>query len=179
MKILYILAFAIASLFAVSADDVRNWDQIGQYNRICQESVRNLFIEEQNDALANMYAKACLKMDKVNELVVSTVMLYKTKEARENASLYSTIIFQKKMLYLALCDGVDISYIRTPKINYILSEIFDKFTERAYVKKSDTYVFTLENGERAELFIKEEEGVKKMVIAIYAGDKLSSIKIYW
>ena len=179
MKILYILAFAIASLFAVSADDVRNWDQIGQYNRICQESVRNLFIEEQSGALANMYAKACLKMDKVNELVVPTVMLYKTKEARENASLYSTIIFQKKMLYLALCDGVDISYIRTPKINYILSEIFDKFTERAYVKKSDTYVFTLENGERAELFIKEEEGVKKMVIAIYAGDKLSSIKIYW
>ena len=63
MKILSILAFAIVSLFAVSIDDVRNWDQIGQYNRICQESVRNLFIEEQNDALANMYAKACLKMD--------------------------------------------------------------------------------------------------------------------
>ena len=179
MKILSILAFAIVSLFAVSIDDVRNWDQIGQYNRICQESVRNLFIEEQNDALANMYAKACLKMDKVNELVVPTVMLYKTKEARENASLYSTIIFQKKMLYLALCDGVDISYIRTPKINYILSEIFDKFTEKAYVKKSDTYVFTLENGERAELFIKEEEEVKKMVVALYTGDKLSSIKIYW
>ena len=108
-----------------------------------------------------------------------TVMLYKTKEARENASLYSTIIFQKKMLYLALCDGVDISYIRTPKINYILSEIFDKFTEKAYVKKSDTYVFTLESGERAELFIKEEEEVKKMVVALYTGDKLSSIKIYW
>jgi hypothetical protein len=179
MKILSILAFAIVSLFAVSIDDVRNWDQIGQYNRICQESVRNLFIEEQNDALANMYAKACLKMDKVNELVVPTVMLYKTKEARENASLYSTIIFQKKMLYLALCDGVDISYIRTPKINYILSEIFDKFTEKAYVKKSDTYVFTLESGERAELFIKEEEEVKKMVVALYTGDKLSSIKIYW
>ncbi len=179
MKILSILAFAIVSLFAVSIDDVRNWDQIGQYNRICQESVRNLFIEEQNDALANMYAKACLKMDKVNELVVPTVMLYKTKEARENASLYSTIIFQKKMLYLALCDGVDISYIRTPKINYILSEIFDKFTEKAYVKKSDTYVFTLESGERAELFIKEEESVKKMVVALYTGDKLSSIKIYW
>ena len=62
MKILYILAFAIASLFAVSADDVRNWDQIGQYNRICQESVRNLFIEEQSEALANMYAKACLSL---------------------------------------------------------------------------------------------------------------------
>ena len=52
MKILYILAFAVVSMFAVSVDDVRNWDQIGQYNRICQESVRNLFIEEQSETLS-------------------------------------------------------------------------------------------------------------------------------
>ena len=179
MRVLVFLTLFFGMIFAVNVDDVRNWDQIGQYNRICQESVRNLFIEEQNEALANVYAKACLKMDKVNELVVPMVMLYKTKEARENASLYSTIVFQKKMLYLALCDNVDISYIRTPKINYILSEIFDKFVEKNYVKKSETYVFTLDSGEKAELFINEEEGVKKMVVAMYAGDKLSSIKIYW
>ena len=179
MRVLVFLTLFFGMIFAVNVDDVRNWDQIGQYNRICQESVRNLFIEEQNEALANVYAKACLKMDKVNELVVPMVTLYKTKEAGENASLYSTIVFQKKMLYLALCDNVDISYIRTPKINYILSEIFDKFVEKNYVKKSETYVFTLDSGEKAELFINEEEGVKKMVVAMYAGDKLSSIKIYW
>lgn len=177
----FIISFLVFVGFAVAVDieDVRNWDQIGQYNRICQESVRNLFIEQQNDSLANTYAKACLKMDKINELIIPTVMLYKNKESRENASLYSTILFQKKMLYLALCDNVDISYIRTPKINYILSEIFDKFVEKTYTKKGDAYVFTLDDGEKAELFIKEEEGVKKMVVAIYAGEKLSSIKIYW
>ena len=172
-----ILSFS--ALFAINNDDVKNWDSVGQYNRVCSDMVRELFIAQQDESIANLYAKACLKMDKVNNLIIPMVMLYKDKASRENAALYSTILFQKKMLYLALCDGVDISYIRTPKINYILSEIFDKFTERAYVKKSDTYVFTLENGERAELFIKEEEEVKKMVIAIYAGDKLSSIKIYW
>ena len=172
------LIFMVFS-FGVDVEDVRNWDQVGQYNRICQESVRNLFIEQQNESLANTYAKACLKMDKINELIIPMVMLYKNKDQRENASLYSTILFQKKMLYLALCDGVDISYIRTPKINYILSEIFDKFVEKTYTKKGDAYVFTLDDGEKAELFIKEEEGVKKMVVAIYAGEKLSSIKIYW
>ena len=172
-----ILSFS--ALFAINNDDVKNWDSVGQYNRICSDMVRELFITQQDESIANLYAKACLKMDKVNSLIIPMVMLYKDKASRENAALYSTILFQKKMLYLALCDGVDISYIRTPKINYILSEIFDKFTERAYVKKSDTYVFTLESGERAELFIKEEESVKKMVVALYTGDKLSSIKIYW
>ncbi|MBO7475742.1 MAG: hypothetical protein J6T36_02280 [Campylobacter sp.] len=177
----FIISFLVFVGFAVAVDieDVRSWDQIGQYNRICQESVRNLFIEQQNDSLANTYAKACLKMDKINELIIPTVMLYKNKESRENASLYSTILFQKKMLYLALCDNVDISYIRTPKINYILSEIFDKFVEKDYVKKSDTYIFTLQNGDRAELFVKDEEGVKKMVVALYVDDKVNSIKMYW
>ena len=177
----FIISFLVFVGFAAAVDveDVRNWDQIGQYNRICQESVRNLFIEQQNDSLANTYAKACLKMDKINELIIPTVMLYKNKESRENASLYSTILFQKKMLYLALCDNVDISYIRTPKINYILSEIFDKFVEKDYVKKSDTYIFTLQNGDRAELFVKDEEGVKKMVVALYVDDKVNSIKMYW
>ena len=172
------LIFMVFS-FGVDVEDVRNWDQMGQYNRICQESVRNLFIEQQNESLANTYAKACLKMDKINELIIPMVMLYKNKDQRENASLYSTILFQKKMLYLALCDNVDISYIRTPKINYILSEIFDKFVEKDYVKKSDTYIFTLQNGDRAELFIKDESGIKKMVVALYVDEKVNSIKMYW
>ena len=118
-------------------------------------------------------------MDKINELIIPMVMLYKNKDQRENASLYSTILFQKKMLYLALCDNVDISYIRTPKINYILSEIFDKFVEKDYVKKSDTYIFTLQNGDRAELFVKDESGTKKMVVALYVDEKVNSIKMYW
>ena len=80
MRVFLFLTLFFGSVFAVNVDDVRNWDQIGQYNRICQESVRNLFIEEQNEALANTYAKACLKMDRVNELVVPMVMLYKRRK---------------------------------------------------------------------------------------------------
>lgn len=176
--IIIFLAF-VNFIFAVSIEDIKNWDQVGQYNRICQENVRNLFISQQNDSIANVYAKACLKMDKINELIVPMVMLYKNKEARENASLYSTILFQKKMLYLALCDNVDIGYIKTPKIDYILSEIFDKFVEKDYVKKSDTYVFLLQNGQKAELFVKDEDNIKKMIIALYTNDKIDSIKMYW
>lgn len=176
----YLVLFIFINFsFALSIDDVKNWNQVGQYNRICQENVRNLFIAEQNEAIANVYAKACLKMDKLNELIIPMVMLHKNKEARENASVYSTILFQKKMLYLALCDNIDISYIKTPKIDYILSEIFDKFVEKDYVKKSDTYIFSLKSGQKAELFIKDEDNIKKMIVALYTNDKIDSVKVYW
>lgn len=179
MKFIIFLLSIFTISFAVTIEDVKNWDQIGQYNRICKENVRNLFIEKQNESLANIYAKACLSMDKVNELVVPMVMLYKTPEARENASLYSTILFQKKMLYLSLVDGVDISYIRTPKINYVLSEIFDKFVMRDYTIIDGKFSFIMSNGTRSDLFIKDDEGVKKMVIVGYKDDKIDFIKMYW
>ena len=105
-----ILSFS--ALFAINNDDVKNWDSVGQYNRVCSDMVRELFIAQQDESIANLYAKACLKMDKVNNLIIPMVMLYKDKASRENAALYSTILFQKKMLYLALVDGFDISNIR-------------------------------------------------------------------
>lgn len=173
------LLFGI-KLFAVNVEDVMNWNELGQYNRICSNSVRDLFIKEQNDSIANLYAKACLKMDKINDLIIPIVMLYKTKDARENAALYSTILFQKKLLYLSLIDGVNISNVRTPKIDYILSEVFDKYVKNDYKRNQDKLIFKLKSGKKCELFIKNDDGIKKIVLLLYNKDnKLESIKTYW
>lgn len=179
-KVFFLCMFFLNFLYAVNVDDVKNWDDLGQYNRICTESVRDLFIEKQSDSLANLYAKACLKMDKVNELAVPIVMLFKNKEARENAAFYSTILFQKKMLYLALLDGVDISNIRTPKVDYILSDIFDKFVHKKFIKSSDRFTFITDYGQKCDLAIKDDQGIKKMVLLLYNKEnKIDSIKMYW
>lgn len=179
MRSLALFFILISALCAVTIEDIRNWDELGQYNRICTDEARTIFIEKQDVSLANIYAKACLKMDRLNELIIPMVMLYKDKYSRENAALYSTILFQKKLLYLALIDGVDISYIKTPKINYILSEIFDKFVSNDYTKISDKFIFIGENGQKYELFIKDDEDIKKMVLVLYKEDKIDSIKTYW
>ena len=172
-----ILSFS--ALFAINNDDVKNWDSVGQYNRVCSDMVRELFIAQQDESIANLYAKACLKMDKVNSLIIPMVMLYKDKASRENAALYSTILFQKKMLYLALVDGFDISNIRTPKVNYILSNVFDEFVKGNFKKDGDKFIFNIDD-KKTELLIRDEENIKKMVILIYdAKGKIESIKMYW
>jgi len=178
-KAIFLSLFLISNLLAVNSDDVKNWDSVGQYNRICQDSVRDLFIAQQDEGIANLYAKACLKMDKINSLIIPMVMLYKDKASRENAALYSTILFQKKMLYLALVDGVDISGIRTPKVNYILSNIFDDFVSGKFQQDAGKFVFNI-NGKRSELLIRDEDNIKKMVILIYDDKgKIEAIKTYW
>lgn len=83
------------------------------------------------------------------------------------------------MLYLALIDGVDISYIRTPKVNYILSIVFDKYVTGDYKKNGEAYRMALNDKSYCDLLINNENGVKQLVVAIYENDKLSSIKKYW
>ena len=160
-----ILSFS--ALFAINNDDVKNWDSVGQYNRVCSDMVRELFIAQQDESIANLYAKACLKMDKVNNLIIPMVMLYKDKAS------------PKKMLYLALVDGFDISNIRTPKVNYILSNVFDEFVKGKFKKDGEKFIFNI-NDKKTELLIRDEENIKKMVILIYdAKGKIESIKMYW
>ncbi|AKT90595.1 hypothetical protein CUREO_0734 [Campylobacter ureolyticus RIGS 9880] len=179
MRALIFLHVFLSFIFAVDIYDIKNWNDAGSYNRICSQSVRDFFLKTQDESIANIYANACLKMDKINELIIPMVMLYKTKESRENASLYSTILFQKKMLYLALIDGVDISYIRTPKVNYILSIVFDKYVTGDYKKNGEAYRMALNDKSYCDLLINDENGIKQLVVAIYKNDKLSSIKKYW
>ncbi|MCI6988646.1 MAG: hypothetical protein MR902_03625 [Campylobacter sp.] len=182
MKKLFLLTFILFGLSfgdEVNVYDVKDWHNAGQYTRICSDKVRDLFIKEQNDSVANMYAFSCLKLDKINELVIPIVMLYKDRASRENASIYSTILFQKKMLYYALVDGADISYIRTPKVEYILSYIFDKFVTKDYDKKDDKYLFDLGENNRCEVYVKDDNSTKQMVFDIYNANKLMATKIFW
>ncbi|NLY03567.1 MAG: hypothetical protein GXZ15_01800 [Campylobacter sp.] len=179
MRVFLFFIILFVASYAVDEYDVKNWNDIGQYNKICSDSVKELFIKKQSPTLANMYANACLKMDKINELIIPMVMLYKTKDARENAALYATILFQKKMLYLALVDEVDISYVVMPKVNYILSNVFDKFTAGEYEKVDDIYKIILDKDHTCDLFVENEDGIKQMVVAIYKDGKIISIKKYW
>ncbi|NLK67245.1 MAG: hypothetical protein GX282_07215 [Campylobacteraceae bacterium] len=177
-KFIVFLSF-LSFLFGLDSYDVKNWYDAGSYNRVCQDSVREYFILNQDPAIANMYANSCLQMDKINELIIPVVMLYETKEARVNASLYATILFQKKMLYLALVDGVDISYIRTPKVEYILSIVFDKFVAKEYEVVGDAYRIKLTENSYSDLLVNEENGITQMIIAIYEDGRLRSVKKYW
>ena len=177
-KVIFVVLF-IKSTFALDIYDIKNWHDAGSYNRICQDSIRELFVRNQDPVIANIYANSCLKMDKINELIIPMVMLYETKEARENASLYATILFQKKMLYLALVDNVDISYIKTPKIDYILSVVFDKFVAKEYEMVDDSYRINLSQNSFCDLLVNDENGIKQMIIAIYEDGKVKAIKKYW
>lgn len=180
-KKIFLLILASSYLYCeIEIDDVKALYNSKLYNRVCSLEVRDLLIETNDENLAYLYGRSCLNMDKINELILPIALLYKTKESRENAVYFSTILFQKKLLYRALIDGSNIENINLPKTNYILSVIFDKFRNKDYKFLEDKYFFTDENSDIIYvLYIDDENEVKKIVLEQYKNSKLRYIKRYW
>jgi len=182
IKKIFVFCFVLSNfLFASTLSDIENLYKQGKYPLVCTQSGHIYTENKNNEKFLNMFADSCLKSDMINRIVLPIIKLYKTKQARENAAYFTTILYQKKMLYYSLCDNIDISYINLPKINYILSKIFDKYIRGKYNLKDDAYWFKddTDNEIRYKLSIETKNGIKKMYLRTYQNDNIIKTRVYW
>lgn len=178
MKKLFIIFISI-NCFAFSLDSVNKAIEDGKYDKVCNSSIYNLAIRKNDDGLLNLYAIACLKSDYINKLSDVIIKLRNSKEARINAVYYSTILYKKKLLHAALVDGMDISVIKLPKCDHILSDIYDDYISNNFVKDNDKYIFSY-NNLKYELSLKEERPFTKMVLKVIdENNNIKEVKEYW
>lgn len=139
--LIFILLFTTV-MNAANKEDIVKLYKNKDYRKACLKA-GDLYQQYKDDEdFLSMYANACLEEDMINRTILPIVKLYKTPESRENAAYFATILYQKKLLYHALVDDVDISYINLPKTKYILSIIFNKFVSGDYNYKNGAYWFT-------------------------------------
>jgi len=82
------------------------------------------------------------------------------------------------MLYHALIDGIDISGIRTPQTNYILSIIFDKYVKGEYKKAGEVYIIEYKDSiYKVRVF--QDKRYKKIKIEHFKNQKLQKTYYYW
>lgn len=182
IKKIYILFFIFYSIsHAYTIEDLNKLYKNKNFTKACTIS-GGLYIKYKNrEEFLNIFANSCLKSDMINRMILPIIKLYKTKQARENAAYFSTILYEKKMLYYALCDDIDISYMNLPKTGYILSKIFDKFVEGKYDKKDGAYWFSDSKNIdiKYKLSIEMDNNIKKMYLRTYKDSKLIKERIYW
>lgn len=181
MRSVLLLFLASVNIFAITMSDIVSLYNSQNYRQVCSNAVEKFFRDTNDEAVMNMYATSCLKIHEINRLAIASFKLVKTKEARENAAYFADIIFKKKLLYYAVIDGVDISYIRLPKSDYILSMIFDRFVKKEYEKDGDVYVFKEPNSDTYYELGKsyEEAEVMRIYIKTYKNEELISEVEYW
>lgn len=181
MKVLLSLAIIAVSLFADAKQELFRLYQSRQYKSACHYGMREFHANRKDEAFVSLYAFSCLESDYIDRLAVPASILKYSKDARANAAYFSVIFMQKKMLYHALIDDYDISGLKLPSTDHILSKVFDLYASDTNKHKRDIYLYQDPDSPSItyKLYISQKSRVKKMVIEQYYDTMLEKRHIYW
>lgn len=181
MKMLLWLTIVAASLFADAKQEIFKLYQSQQFKEACHYGMREFHANRKDEAFVSLYAFSCLEADYIDRLAVPVSILKYTEDARANAAYFSVIFMQKKMLYHALIDNYDISGLKLPSTDHILSKVFDLYANDNNKKKRDIYLYRDPDSPDItyKLYISQKSQVKKMIIEQYYDTMLEKRHIYW
>ncbi len=128
-------------LCADGLKDIYNLYQSGKYKQACNKGLRIFNKYRKNSDFLMLYGFSCLKADYINRVAIPMIGLRKSKTARANASYFATVFLQKKLLLHALLDHTDISQLKLPVTDHIISKVFQLYVEKKYRKKDNLYIF--------------------------------------
>ncbi|MDD2828910.1 MAG: hypothetical protein PHW18_04990 [Sulfuricurvum sp.] len=117
--------FLSLNLHADTSSQMFQLYQKGDYAASCNIGFQHLKQLEFNEAYTSLYAFSCLKADQIDRLNDPIMILNQTREARANASFFSLIVLQKKLLTQALFDNYPIKTLKLPTSSHLLSKLFN------------------------------------------------------
>jgi len=180
MKIFLIILVSI-SLYANVKQKMFNLYQNNKYKDVCNIGFSNFKDYRDDEEYISLYAFACLNADFIDRLSIPTAMLKFSKESRSNSAYFSVILMQKKLLYHALIDNYDISGLKLPTTDYILSKIFDLYSKLHVKKQRAFYLFEDKKDPKLsyKLYLIKDEKLSKVVIEEYYDSVSIKQHIYW
>ncbi|MDP3302481.1 MAG: hypothetical protein Q8S36_11015 [Sulfuricurvum sp.] len=124
IKFFFITVFFIFSLHADITNQMLQLYQKGSYSQACALGVQNFKLIQLNEASTSLYAFSCLNADQIDRLSTPIKTLTQSPEARANASYFSLLILQKKLLNQSLYDNYPLKQLKLPVSSHLLSRVF-------------------------------------------------------
>jgi hypothetical protein len=166
----WLISFTILSSYLLSSNlsTLYKYYEKQEYDKGCDYGKRHLNRNIKNEKYLTLYGLTCLETDNIDRITTPMRELRETKESRENASYFATILLQKQLLKQALLDKKNLQQLNLPKTNFILSKIFNMFVDKRYKLKESVY--TLEDRDKKyKLYIEK----KYLIIDIYQNNKFT------
>ena len=180
MKIVLVFLLAL-SLHASIKQDMFNLYQNKKYEKVCTMGFDNFKRNNRDEEFVSLYAFACLNSDYIDRLAIPIAMLKFSKESRSNSAYFSVILMQKKLLYHALQDNYDLSTLKLPTTDYVLSKVFDLYSKLEKHEPRAFYLFEDENDNKLtyKLYLSKDEKLNKMVIEEFYDTITIKRHVYW
>ena len=178
---LLILLFLITNMYGDVKQEMFGLYQNKKYEKVCTMGFDNFGKYKRDEEFVSLYAFACLNSDYIDRLAIPTAVLKFTEEARANSAYFSVILMQKKLLYHSLLDGYELSELKLPTTNYILSKVFDLYTKLGKHEKRAFYLFEDPQDKKLtyKLYLAKDYKITKMVIEEFYDTMLIKRHIYW
>jgi len=180
MKIVLILFLAL-NLYANVKQDMFNLYQNQKYEDVCTMGFDNFNKNSKDEEFISLYAFACLNSDFIDRLAIPVAMLKFSKESRSNSAYFSVILMQKKLLYHALQDNYDLSTLKLPTTDYVLSKVFDFYSKLKKHEPRTFYLFEDDNDIKLtyKLYLSKDDKLNKMVIEEFYDTITIKRHVYW
>jgi hypothetical protein len=152
-----------------------------QYEQACTMGYDYFKKFKRDEAYASLYGFSCLKSDYIDRLAQPITSLKFSKEARKNAAYFATVLMQKKLLYHALLDGYKLSSFSFPTTDYVLSKVFDLYSQLPANTKKEYYIFKNPTDSKMiyKLYTIKDHNINKMIIEEYYDTIKIQRHIYW
>jgi len=165
-------------LFSSNLSNLYKLYEKQKYDKACDYGTKYLYkrANKKNEKYLTLYGLSCLETDHIERLAIPISNLKSSKDARANASYFSTILLQKQLLMQALIDGKELSDLHLPKTTFVLSKVFSLFVQKKFTLNNGIYKLDDDKREdvRYQIYIKDAKKNKKyMIIDIYKNDKFT------
>lgn len=174
MKFLLIFSFCMVSGFSYDKDDIIRDYADAKFKKICLESAYFYKNGGKDENLLSIIGDSCVKSDFINPLGYIVKNLISTPKFRQNASYFGTILLQKKLIYQFVNDNLDLSNLRLPKTDHILSIVFENLATNNYKKLSDKIKIILSEHSYVLLYTEMKSENSWVVLEEYENDKLKT-----
>lgn len=180
MKLLIILLLS-SILYGDAKEDLFNLYKAKKYKQACDIGLKKFKYYKDDEEYISLYAFSCLKSDQIDRLATPIAKLKFSKEARVNASYFSILLMQKKLLYHAMVDDYDLKEFNFPTTDHILSKAFDHYSQLGKHEKKEFYLFDDEKNKKLtyKLYLQKDTRLDKIVIEEIYNSKIIKRHMYW
>lgn len=180
MKIFIIMLMVVSSYAYDIKKNMLNLYENKKFKEVCNIGFNNFNSNMNDEEYVSLYAFACLNVDYLDRLPIAITALRSSNESRSNASYFSIIYMQKKLLYHALLDNYDLKSLNLPTTDYVLSKVFDLFIKLDN-HKQQYYLLKDEKDNRVgyKLYIIKDKYLDKIVIEELYDSRTIAQHIYW
>lgn len=136
-----------------------------KFKKVCKEGMKVYYSGYRDENFVSLVGVSCAKVDSINVLGMLQRSLVLTPSSRENASYFSTLILQKRLIYQFMIDDLNITDLKLPASNHLLSRVFEQLSAKNYQTLSDSpkLIELEDNGRKIILSISDDEPIKIMV----------------